>query len=56
MKQHVSHDASEEVNEVNEVKTQPNKMPFVEPTVSTPEDVLEATSFFQAPTVDISTV
>jgi hypothetical protein len=27
---------------------------FVEPTVSVPEDVLEATTFFQGPTIDTS--
>lgn len=47
---------SEQVTDQNE-PTQPDlKMPFVEPTVSTPEDVLEATTFFQAPTVDTTTV
>ena len=28
------------------------KKPFIEPTVSVPVDVLEATAFFQGPTVD----
>ena len=34
--------------------TQPaqDKKPFVEPIVSVPVDVLEATAFFQGPTVD----
>lgn len=33
------------------------KKPFVEPVVSVPVDVLEATAFFQGPTVDtISTL
>ena len=34
--------------------TQPaqGKKPFVEPVVSVPVDVLEATAFFQGPTVD----
>lgn len=47
---------SDQVNE-SEIKTsQPDtKSPFVEPTVSTPEDVLEATTFFQGPTVDTTT-
>jgi hypothetical protein len=37
--------------------TQQNKKPFVEPVVSVPVDVLEATAFFQGPTVDtISTM
>jgi hypothetical protein len=30
----------------------PDKKPFVEPVVSVPVDVLEATAFFQGPTVD----
>ena len=49
---------SEQVNEQNEQTESPSvaKMPFVEPIVSTPEDVLEATTFFQAPTVDTTTV
>ena len=48
---------SEQVSE-SEIKTsQPDaKTPFIEPTVSTPEDVLEATTFFQGPTVDTTTV
>ena len=29
-----------------------DKKPFVEPVVSVPVDVLEATAFFQGPTVD----
>jgi hypothetical protein len=32
------------------------KKPFVEPAVSVPSDVLEATSMFQAPTVQTSVV
>jgi hypothetical protein len=42
----------------SEIKTsQPDaKARFVEPTVSTPEEVLEATTFFQGPTVDTTTV
>lgn len=53
-----SHNVSEEVGEQNEqTGSQPKgKLPFVEPIVSTPEDVLEATTFFQGPTVDTSTV
>lgn len=47
---------SEQVNEQNELSQAESKLPFVEPTVSTPEDVLEATTFFQAPTVDTTTV
>ena len=29
---------------------------FVEPTVSVPADVLEATTFFQGPTIDVSSI
>jgi hypothetical protein len=49
---------SEQVNEQDkQTASQPAaKMPFVEPMVSTPEDVLEATTFFQGPTVDTTTV
>ena len=32
------------------------KKPFVEPSVSVPIEVLEATTFFQAPTIESSTV
>ncbi|HEY9282883.1 MAG TPA: hypothetical protein VIP46_05465 [Pyrinomonadaceae bacterium] len=32
------------------------KMPFVEPAVSVPVDVLEATALFQAPTVQTAVV
>jgi hypothetical protein len=48
---------SEQVNESE--RPDPNtdaKVPFVEPKISTPEDVLEATTFFQGPTVDTTTV
>lgn len=57
MNKQISQIVSEQVSE-SEVKTsQPDaKVPFVEPTVSTPEDVLEATTFFQGPTVDTTTV
>ena len=52
-----SHTVSEQVNEHEQTVSQPaGKMPFVEPIVSTPEDVLEATTFFQGPTVDTTTV
>ena len=47
---------NEQVNEQSELMQSDSKLPFVEPTVSTPEDVLEATTFFQAPTVDTTTV
>jgi len=46
---------SEQVNEQNELSKPESKLVFVEPSVSTPEDVLEATTFFQAPTVDTTT-
>ena len=36
--------------------TTAEKKPFVEPTVSVPVDVLEATTFFQQPTIEASTV
>ena len=51
-----SHNVTEQVNEENEnAAAQPiTRAPFVEPIVSTPEDVLEATTFFQAPTVDVT--
>ena len=32
-----------------------NKKQFVEPTISVPADVLEATTFFQAPTIESAT-
>jgi hypothetical protein len=38
------------------IDTNPIKKPFVEPTVSVPTDVLEATRFFQQPTIESSTV
>ncbi len=48
-----SHNVSEQVSERNETLVQPvEKKPFVEPVVSVPVDVLEATTFFQAPTVE----
>lgn len=45
-----------ETGELNELPVKPPKKPFVEPTLSLPVDVLEATSFFQASTVESSTV
>ncbi|MDQ3473184.1 MAG: hypothetical protein M3447_05550 [Acidobacteriota bacterium] len=51
-----SHVVSEQVTDQKEPTQPDSKMPFLEPTVSTPEDVLEATTFFQAPTVDTTTV
>ena len=34
---------------------QTSKKQFVEPTISVPADVLEATTFFQAPTIESAT-
>ena len=51
-----SHVASEQVTDPPVLKHADAKMPFVEPTVSTPADVLEATTFFPGPTVDTTTV
>jgi hypothetical protein len=43
-----------QVEQNDSALTQPaqDKKPFVEPVVSVPVDVLEATAFFQGPTVD----
>ncbi|HZH89983.1 MAG TPA: hypothetical protein VEX70_05095 [Pyrinomonadaceae bacterium] len=43
-----------QVEQGDSALTQPaqDKKPFVEPVVSVPVDVLEATAFFQGPTVD----
>ena len=39
-----------------EAATEPtSKKQFVEPTISVPADVLEATTFFQAPTIESAT-
>ena len=38
------------------VEDNPVKKPYVEPAVSVPNDVLEATRFFQQPTIEASTV
>ena len=58
MNKQSSINVTEQVNEQNEqAAAQPIiKTPFVEPIVSTPEDVLEATTFFQAPTVDVTSI
>ena len=44
----------EQLERSENVLSQPvqEKKPFVEPVVSVPVDVLEATAFFQGPTVD----
>ena len=50
------------VEQVNEESLQTEhtvpvvKETFVEPTVSVPTDVLEATTFFQGPTIESSTI
>jgi len=46
---------SGDVTGQNELTQPDSKLAFVEPTVSTPEDVLEATTFFERPTVDTTT-
>ena len=50
---------NEQVNEQNrptEAATElTSKKQFVEPTISVPTDVLEATTFFQAPTIESAT-
>jgi len=45
---------TEQVERIESATGQPaqNKKPFIEPVVSVPVDVLEATAFFQGPTVD----
>ena len=52
---------SEQLTEQTERSEQPliskaEKKQFVEPVVSVPVDVLEATTFFQQPTIEASTV
>lgn len=49
---------NEQVSEQKEpIVSQPaEKKPFVEPVVSVPVDVLEATTFFQMPTIEASTI
>lgn len=43
-------------NQPTEAATEPTrKKQFVEPTISVPADVLEATTFFQAPTIESAT-
>ena len=43
-------------NQPSEAAAEPtSKKQFVEPTVSVPADVLEATTFFQAPTIESAT-
>ena len=57
MKTTNSNNANEQLQQVECVESAlpqpaPDKKPFVEPLVSVPVDVLEATAFFQGPTVD----
>ncbi len=57
MKTTNSNHANEQLQQVEHVESAlpqpaPDKKPFVEPMVSVPVDVLEATAFFQGPTVD----
>jgi hypothetical protein len=49
-------DQLEQLERNDEAVAQPSqeKKPFVEPVVSVPVDVLEATSFFQGPTVTVT--
>jgi hypothetical protein len=49
-----SNHVNEQLEQGEGVLNQPTqeKKPFVEPVVSVPVDVLEATAFFQGPTVD----
>ncbi|MEP6635331.1 MAG: hypothetical protein ABJB97_01305 [Acidobacteriota bacterium] len=56
-KQNSNH-VGEQVSERNDatVEQPVEKKAFVEPVVSVPVDVLEATTFFQAPTIEASTV
>lgn len=54
-----SNTGSEQFSEHSELtvpQPAPDKKPFVEPVVSVPVDVLEATTFFQASTVESTTV
>ncbi|MGH9942332.1 MAG: hypothetical protein ACRD9R_08240 [Pyrinomonadaceae bacterium] len=50
----VKEQSAEQFERRESIQPQPGseKKPFVEPTVSVPVDVLEATTFFQGPTVD----
>ncbi len=49
----ISGDQINEQNRATETASEPtSKKQFVEPTVSVPADVLEATTFFQAPTIE----
>jgi hypothetical protein len=53
----VSEQFTEQLERSEQTHTQPvEKKQFVEPVVSVPVDVLEATTFFQLPTIEASTV
>ena len=53
----MSDQVSEQSLQKEEAIVQPTvKKLFVEPTVSVPADVLEATTFFQTPTIEASSV
>ncbi len=53
----VNEQFAEEIERGELMHAQPvEKKQFVEPVVSVPVDVLEATTFFQAPTIEASTV
>jgi len=53
----VTEQFTEQSERTEQTRTQPaEKKQFVEPAVSVPVDVLEATTFFQAPTIEASTV
>ncbi len=52
-----SHPVNEQLEQIERgentlAQPKQEKRPFVEPVVSVPVDVLEATAFFQGPTVD----
>ncbi|MGI8918737.1 MAG: hypothetical protein ACR2H6_09050 [Pyrinomonadaceae bacterium] len=50
------HEQLNDQDRLTEAATEPtSKKPFVEPPVSVPADVLEATTFFQAPTIESAT-
>ena len=53
----VSEQLTEQIERREQTPAQPaEKKPFVEPVVSVPGDVLEATTFFQGPTIEGSSV
>ena len=53
----VSEQLTEQIEHHEQTLTsQAEKKQFVEPSVSVPVDVLEATTFFQQPTIEASTV